>query len=172
MRKLALVSIAAVLAACAAGLGQPPAGYPATGARVVLHQGIEIAAQRATAPIQGGQPRNGADINPYHPYCLLEMRDVRDTSRTVAPDEFTVERVHRDILYAQAPARLRPVARMLADDGAPSYRVYNTDIYLRSARQPQVLRLSCRHWQDPSLNARHLTADEIRAALGALITVD
>lgn len=45
-----------------------------------------------------------------------------------------------------------------------------TEIFLHSPKQPDVLRLSCMHWEDVS-DANHLTIKQIRATLGKYITL-
>ncbi|MEZ5582250.1 MAG: hypothetical protein R3F37_05210 [Candidatus Competibacteraceae bacterium] len=58
-----------------------------------------------------------------------------------------------------------------ANDGKPSPILYATQLFLISDRQPHVYKLSCGHLQDPGLEARHLSINQIRQALGDIFTL-
>ena len=55
-------------------------------------------------------------------------------------------------------------------DGGSSPIPYATVFDLRSDTQPDVLRMTCMHWEDPT-DARFLTLSEIRQALGDYISI-
>jgi hypothetical protein len=115
------------------------------------------------------------------PHCILEVSTLSETARTVEPDTFEVWRVRRSILPFDVfagggvlEAGLRRAGEE-GDGGGPSQVFYATELWLRSSRQPDVMRLTCRSDQltaSGATAARHLTLEEVRQALGSTLTVE
>lgn len=137
-----------------------PAGTPLT-----LHREVVVPADRVDVYLQDGRVRAYAEVNPYHPFCSLEVRRRLDTPQTVAPGEFRVVKTVQEIIQTMRVPGVR-----LASGGSPSFEIYNTVLELRSDRQPQVAHLACAHWVYPP-QQRHLTVNEMRRALGELMTL-
>lgn len=145
---------------------------PPPGSSVVLRQAVEIPAHEGLAYIQDGRTLPYADVDPFRPHCALELRGVPRETYTVPPGRYPIVKVvhEEDDALTQAPgAGVVRVGLRLA--GGPSYWLYATSLYLARADRPEVWRLRCGHWEDPSLDPRFLTLDEVRATLGPLGTL-
>jgi hypothetical protein len=170
--KTILLLLSVTLAACQY---VPPRGEdsplisPQAGSMLHLNRPLRIAAHNASVIIRDGKPEysyfrlGGA----YYPHCDFELRTRAKVERVVEPDIFTVTRVVREIENVM----LAPVV-VASSDGAngPPHENYMTILYLHSDRQPDVLRMTCQHWEDPN-DGQHLTIKQIRQALGDLFTL-
>ncbi len=169
MRHAIALALVLLLAACQTVAYQSDENSPyyavPVGTRIILHRELVVPADRVDVYLQGGRMVAYAEVNPYQPFCTLDVRQRRDTPQTVAPDEFAVTKATQDIRYS-----LRSPGVVLAMDGTPSFEVYSTILALRSERQPQVMGLTCAQWQYPPLQ-RHVTINEMRKALGVLFTL-
>ncbi len=169
-RLLGLFALLALSACQSTPLAREESPYytvPA-GSRLILHKDLTIPAERAGVYIQGGMVMGWTEINSYHPHCNLVMRRVADAPQTVRAGEFVVVKVRRQNLSAVRPGA--QYAQLFAD-GVPSHWVYATVMDLRSTDQPEVISLTCQHWESPPPAPQHLTIRQIRAALGELFTL-
>lgn len=144
--------------------------YPiAVGSRLILKQPLSIPADRASVYIQRGRivPYNGRDT--YYANCQFELNTLKPFAQTVDPDEFTVSKVTQYIRlnHLYEPGRMYA---QIGGKGDVSSKLYAWMIYLRSSRQPDVLRMTCGRWDYPGA-ARQLTIQEIRNTLGDLFTL-
>jgi hypothetical protein len=131
---------------------------------VTLKQAFPIRPDRSNEYIQGGEIRPYESISQYYPHCKLELREIADTERVVQPEAFTVTRVYRQDDFAG----FRKM--MLAGDGSSGLIMSTTYLFLQSEKQPGIFRLSCMRL-DESFYARHVTVDDMRDALGGLVTL-
>lgn len=174
MKRSMLVVVFLVLGACQSApttFDESSTHYPPPpGSRFTLKQALTIQANSAHVDLQGGQAVGLSQLNQYHPYCRLDVQDVRDTPQSVQPDEFLVKRVYRQTtdVVAQRSGLVR--VRRVSDDGGPTFMIYRTVFELKSARQPQVRQLTCEHWDRPALGD-HLSLRQIRTALGEFFSV-
>ena len=168
MHRLATLALVLLLAACQTAVSRdensPYYAVPA-GARLVLHRALTVPADRLDVHLQGGRVLAYAEVNPYHPFCALDLHRRLDVPQTVASGEFTVRKASQEIIQTQRA----PGAR-LASGGSPSFDIYNTVLELRSETQPQVARLTCGQWVYPP-QQRHVTVNEMRQALGSVFTL-
>lgn len=142
----------------------------ATGWAMTLHKPLTIPAESATVRLQYGGivPRNS--VQEHDPFCVVELDTVREVPQTLAPGRFEVWRVTRSVSPISA-ARRAPIGRVhfVDDDGEPSFLYFMTAFRLRDPAQPALRGMTCA-WNQmaPGNRAlmRHLTLDEIRAALG------
>ena len=175
MKRSMLVAIFLVLGACQLApttFDENSTSYPPpVGSKFTLKQELAIPAHNAHVDLQDGQPVSQSKLNLYHPYCRLDVQDVRETAQSVQPDDFLVKRVYRQAtdVVAQRSGFMR-VRRVSDDSGGPTFMIYRTVFELQSARQPQVRRLTCEHWDRPALGD-HLSLRQIRTALGEYFTV-
>jgi hypothetical protein len=144
---------------------------PPVGTRFSLKQDLVVPAHSAHVDLQDGQTVSLHKLNQYHPYCRLDVQDVRDTPQTLTPDEFVVKRVYRQTtdLVAQQSDRFQMI-RVSEMDGGPTFMIYRTVFDLSSMKQPQVRRMTCERWDRPSLG-EHVSLREIRTALGNYFSV-
>lgn len=148
------------------------------GSTVTLTREITIPAENVAVYLQGGAVVPSGRVNQYYPHCKFELRTRRDTAQTVTPDEFAVVKVAREIGHSVAYDGVR-LARVsigigvnigLDGDGG-SLQAYSTRLTLRSARQPDVFRLSCGLEALPH-EGEHVSIADMRRALGGVFTLE
>ena len=122
-----------------------------SGSKLVLHQDLNIAAERSHASIQHGETTPGLDN--YAVGCQLEVRKLGPG--VVNADTFTVTRAESSQEWISQPSIMR------------FYRI----IYLKSDKQPGVMNLSCQDWDGP-LMGKAISVPEMREALGSIITFE
>jgi hypothetical protein len=163
---------ALLLGGCASLVSPDPAsphyGYPA-GWALRLERALEIPPGAATVRLQYGRivPRNG--VQEHDPFCVVELTTVRSTPQILQPGRFEVWRVTRSIETVAVAASPFLKTGLLGYDSAPSFLYYKTRFHLRDPAQPKLLNMTCLWDQMAPGNRpfmRHLTLDEIRAAVG------
>ena len=179
MRRLAAMLFIVFLTACQSAVERDessPFYLPPPGSKLILNREITIPADALKIYLQDGRLVYAA--NEYYPFCKFELRDLKETPQSVKPDEFEIYRTSRQTgVFARIDQhRLIVSAHMITHagargDGPPSPIVYGIRMELRSTRQPEVFRLSCGHLQDPNMEARYLSIEQIRAALGPIFTL-
>lgn len=139
---------------------------PPAGSLLRLTRPLTIPAHDAGVNIQDGHAQYSSwRLNRYYPHCNFELHTRANQERVIEPDTFTVTRTVRETENALlAPAIVAGFGG--SGDGPPNEN-YMTVLYLHSDRQPDVFRMTCQHWEDPS-EGNHLTVQQIRQALGDL----
>lgn len=143
------------------------------GTTLVLNQDLDIAAERARVFIQNGAVRSGFDS--YRTHCAFEIDDVRHDGAVIRADSFTVSRVQSAIVQVVMREPLRVAALMRVDgiDGGGSGSYYaGYHLWLASANQPQVRRVSCFGVYAQPYELYPPTVEEIRSALGQIATLE
>ncbi|MFW2372949.1 MAG: hypothetical protein ACN4GM_07490 [Gammaproteobacteria bacterium] len=138
------------------------------GSTLELHQSLSIRPHRARTFIQYGQIIEEKSIDRYYPYCEFEISTLSDEPQTIKPDQFKIYKVNdndhevnRYFMYANIT---------LSDSGGPGILGFATEFYLRSDIQPQVRKLICLHWDEPS-QGKYLKLPEIRKTLGNIFSI-
>lgn len=166
------ILLPALLAGCQALQPEPRLDSPhfpvPEGTELVLNRPLTIQPNEVSTYIQFGLVMPYSDVERYEPYCKFELRQLQSVAREVQPDTFQVSEVERDwyLVQHRMPFRLAGL-RVGGDEdaGGPAFRVSSTMMWLRSTAQPDALRMTCEYWDDVT-EARHLTIEEIRSALG------
>ena len=141
---------------------------PPVGSRLQLHATLTIPANDTQVRIQNGKVISSSWVlDAYYPNCNFELRERAEVARTIQPDTFIISRVVRDTENVMLHSPV--IIARSSGDGAPSVD-YITIMDLYSARQPDVIRLTCQHWEDPS-DSHHLSIRQIRKTLGDLFTL-
>jgi hypothetical protein len=172
MKQVALVAFCLLLTACQStgplNENSPFHILPA-GSRLLLKQEITIPARSAGVMLQGGRVVSDKDVNQYHPHCRLEVNDVRDTTQSVAADEFVVRRARQEDHQVMGSGFMKAgLHNMRKASATPTYHVFRTILDLESPRQPQVRWLTCQQWSEPAIGV-HVTIREMRQTLGEII---
>ena len=180
---IALPLLALLLAGCQTssyeGNENSPFYLVPVGSTLKLTRDLTIPANQVAIYLQGGEILPSERINQYYPHCKFELLRRRDTPQAVSPDNFEITKVVQEIGHSVAWDGLQ-LARasvgiginigMKGGDGA-SLQAYSTRLTLRSARQPDVFRLSC--GQTAQLNeGEHVSIGEMRKTLGGVITLE
>lgn len=141
------------------------------GSTLSVHTPLSIPPGTATIHIQAGEVRAYRDINRYYPHCSLEVKTlVQDSDQVVQPDVFTIQRSYFDELIGAARSPFMQARRISDVDGGPTYIEMQRVMFLHSDRQPEVLRMICRHWAVGPMYDQ-MTIAEMRQTLGKLISL-
>lgn len=140
---------------------------------VALRLNVELtfAPEQVALYVQDGKLVPANSVDAYRPNCVFELYRRPLSETRIPPSRFRVERVRLDFGVWQGLRHNAAVrdASMGGDD-SPSHVEYATEFFLRSASQPPLYRVTCKHWENPE-RARHLSTGEIISALGPLFTV-
>lgn len=172
MRSLALFAIVPLLVGCQSlpGYSYPtgPTPMPVV-TSVILNQELHIRPDYASVYIQSGKARATNSAGEYHPHCILELRTLSPSARTVQPDTFTVTGITRDRNMTSLDGLM--LAQAMASGGGDINPVMSTTtISLHSDRQPDVFRLNCQQLDEP-FHAHHVSMAEMQEALGDVMTL-
>ena len=143
---------------------------PPVGSQLILHQTLTIPANNTEVRIQNGKVIHSSwDLDTYYANCHFELRDIANVERTVQPDTFNISRAHQDTenVMLNTPT---VVASAGGGDGGPPLVDYITIMDLYSPRQPEVMRISCQHWNEAN-DGEHLNINQIRKTLDGLFTL-
>jgi hypothetical protein len=171
------IGLVLLMGGCA-GLESPDPASPyyaySTGWAVQLNRALQIPAAAATVRLQYGRivPRNS--VQEYDPFCVVELNTVRDEAQTLQPGRFEVWRVTRSVSTIAAAASPFIKAALVVDNSQPSFLYFKTEFRLRDAAQPDLRSMTCMWDQMAPGNRplmRHLTLDELRAAVGDWMTL-
>ena len=142
---------------------------------LILNRDIVIPANALAVYLQNGRVTPGG-VNHYEPSCKFELRHKKTEPQRVPAGTFRIRKFtrHRGDFAGVSIAPLRPARHRrrldLFGEDAPSFIVYASYFFLESAEQPDVLRMTCSHWQFWG-EGRFLTLAEIQAALGEVFTL-
>ena len=141
-------------------------------AKLVLNQDLTIPANTTGIFIQGGTVVTASGRDQYHPNCRLIVRDLKSTPQVVKTDQFDITHIkfNEDYVSTASPRYATAGGLIQLASGGPSPQDYATLFYLTSSKQPNVTKLVCAHWEDPTL-ANHLTPEQIRTTLGDIMTL-
>jgi hypothetical protein len=183
MKPVVIPLLAALLASCQSAAYEGDENSPfyliPAGSSVTLNRELTIPAEQVAVFLQGGEVASSGKINQYYPHCKFELRHRRDTARTVQPDRFEITKVTPEIGHSVALDGLQLAGVSVGiginigsrgDGDGASLQTWSTRMTLRSARQPEVFRLSCGQTALPH-EGRHVSINEMRKALGAVITL-
>jgi hypothetical protein len=152
----------------------------ATGSRLVLRRELSILPHTAGVSLQYGKVMDGKLVDVYYPNCRLEVRTITETAQTIQPDTFVISKVVEDTEVVQTKPITLAVTETganfyagvgMRNNGGPSSEIYITEFWLSSKSQPDVLRMTCQHWEDPH-DGNHVTIDQIRSTLGKVFILE
>lgn len=140
------------------------------GAELTLHQAIRIAPQQAGRFIQNGKVLDYANVDVYAPNCKIEVNYVKDKWRKIEPDKFIITKVRRENELVRLEG-LQLAGLLTVASGGATAEVYSTVFYLRSPKQSDVSKLSCQHWDDPTIGD-DLGISEMKRTLGTIMSLN
>lgn len=169
MQRFPWVLVVAVLVGCAPAAHENlgPSYRILPGTMVALAEPLAVPAGQARVFLQGGEVRAKRRLAVYRPHCNFELRQVSDGSARIEPDHFTIT----DVRTGDEGVVMRPVLHpatfwQVEGDDHPGQVSRYVHYALRSARQPQVLRLTCHGGFDFPGRAELPSLEDIRQALG------
>lgn len=134
-----------------------------------LNEPVTVPANSAGAPIRGGSI--GSRYR-YEADCRLEILTLSGNPQLIEPDSFEVLGVSRDRDPLTGPAYPTFGSSFSIFGEGPSLIYFSSYIYLRSDLQPDVFRVKCTQLRQSDVDPWYLTAPEIRAVLGDVMTVE
>jgi hypothetical protein len=144
-----------------------------TGSKLVLNRSLTIPRNEVSVHLQNGKVLPYREVRQYYPNCKFELFPISEQPRTVEPDTFVIHRIVNEMQEVSA-ARPRYASTAdgmgYADNGGPMVYNFNTTLYLDSAVQPDVYRMSCRQLDD-LWKTEYLSIDEMRQAWGKIFTL-
>jgi len=170
MKWILILFIIFALTACESLLvdGSPFVEAPLN-SRLVLKQELEIPSGQVAVYLQDGKIVTAKAVRVRQPNCKFEIRTIDDKVRKVMPDEFRIIRYFLDRNFVSSGrVMVASIGMVFAGAASATAEVYTTEMFLHSDTQPDVLRLSCEHWEDPA-DGKYLTLDQIKRALGQII---
>ncbi|MEJ2141609.1 MAG: hypothetical protein P8Y24_04520 [Gammaproteobacteria bacterium] len=139
-----------------------------TGSTLTINNELTIPAYKARVHMQSGKVVLENEIDFYYPNCSVEVRTIKKVPQKILPDVFTIKMIKTDEELTGISGRT--FARFGGQyDGSASHENMITHFYITSNKQPDIFRLSCQHWEDPT-DSRHLTVSEVNATLGDYVT--
>ncbi len=174
LRKFSLLVPVVLLAACTASVRDVDAPYyrVPVNSLVTLTQALTVPAGKTRVFLQHGKVVAIGKLDQYRPHCDFEVRMVSDGNRRIEPDSFNVTRVEvgDDFVVSRAP-RVYAALVIVNDSDQPSMISPYVHHWLSSAKQPQVMRLTCHGGFDYPGMAQYPTVNEIRESLGTVATL-
>jgi hypothetical protein len=149
------------------------------GGSLLLKQAVTVPAGKARVFIQSGRVAEsggwlGGRFDQYLSHCALEIDAVDHAGFTIRPDSFRITRVQHSLTPVVMRTPLQVAARVpvgsLDSDGSGAYHE-GYHLWLASAAQPAVRRLSCYGVYAEPPDLAPPTLAEMRAALGDLAEI-
>lgn len=149
------------------------------GSLLVLNQQITIAGNQVAVYVQNGELLSYKEVDKYQPNCKFEVYKISDQPRTVQAGTFEIIRVVDDIESSllQTPTQLAFFSNVAGQKHSAGWILdhgymfnYATFMYLSSAKQKDVYRMTCQHWESVT-DDRHLSISQMRSAMGEVFTL-
>jgi hypothetical protein len=144
------------------------------GSRLVLNRALTIPPNQVSVYVQNGEVKSQPDVDFYYPNCKFELYSISEQQRRVEPDTFRVHRVvdeRNEVSLGQRTYAPLGGAVGLSMGDAPQVYNYTTVMYLESALQPDVFRITCQHWEDVFFD-KYLSIEQMRQAMGGVFTLE
>ena len=136
--------------------------YLTAASSLVTHQHLLVPANRARVYLQNGRVQTSAGTDKYHAWCEFEISTLADSETNIAADEFLIKKLEHQRSGFVDGAGIGSTANTLEE--------FSTIFYLHSARQPDVLRLTCLRRRGTRMQT-YLSLNDMQAALGAIMTI-
>lgn len=142
------------------------------GSQFTLNRDITIPPDQTSVYLQYGKVLASGGVDFYKPHCKFELYTISTQARIVKPDTFTVIRIvdRREDVSTRWPVYAGLGLSLSYGDG-PIHMTYSTAMYLESDVQPDVFRMDCKRWDDPTIG-EYLSIREMRDALGDYFTLE
>ncbi len=150
------------------------------GSVITLNQEITIAGDQVSVYVQDGEIMRYKDVNKYQPNCKFEIYTISEQPRTVQIDGFEIIKVVDEIESSSLQKNIQlAVLDLAVGEGYLAMGLldhslmfnYATMMYLNSAKQKDVYRMTCQHWEAVS-DDRHLSITQMRKAMGDIFTLE
>lgn len=133
------------------------------GSELVLQHDIVVPAGVAHVSFQYGKQLDTLKIDKYQPWCEFEIKTLAGKPQTIHADSFAIQKLVNQRSGLLDGAGFGSMANTLEE--------FSTVLYLQSASQPDVMRLSCL-WRRGSRMQTYLRLGDIQSALGDIFTLN
>lgn len=137
--------------------------------RIELNQNLTIQPNDARISIQYGKVVSHEHFESYYPHCWFVSWLRKEESQQINKDIFTITKVRQITSVVKFTTGGYPFS-VLSSSAGISAMEYSTEMDIHSAKQPDVKKLICSHWEDP-FDASHLTLQSIQKTLGDIATI-
>jgi len=142
------------------------------GSVLTLNKKLQIPPGKTGIYIQAGQVMERPSVNAYSPYCRFEVSSLNNSSFTIVDeDKFDVYKIMFDSELVSSDQIMVASLDIVSYGASIMADIRTTEFFLKSEKQPDVLRLRCGHWEDPT-DAFYLNLDQITQTLGDVITIE
>ncbi len=162
-----------LLIGCRAGVTSDPAYIiPTTGSQVRLNRQLTVPGGQTRVFLQRGQVVSKAKLDRYYPSCNFEVWKLRQTPTIIHPGSFAVTKTRRAInqVVSLEPVQVAGLRWSRYDDDHAMI-MHVVHMWLQSAKQPNVYKLTCRSWLDIPADAKQPNVKDMREALGSYATI-
>lgn len=135
------------------------------GSTLTLNKKLTVQPGKASVRMQDGDVMSFPRIDKYYANCDFEVNTIAKEPTVIEPDTFTIMKVVNEHDFTTDDSVISTF-----DSGGDSAVDYMTVMYLESKKQPDVLRMTCTHWEDP-IDAEYLSINEMRKAMGKIFTL-
>lgn len=139
------------------------------GSALVLNVEVVIPPDQVSVLIQNGMVQHHANVDFYKPNCKFELYSISENARLVKPDYFLIKKVVDENEYSGLRESYYASRTMLVTD-EPETITYATVMYLHSDIQPDVYRMTCKHWESV-VDDRFLSVSAMRKAMGDIVSL-
>lgn len=144
------------------------------GSILTLHQRLVIEPNSARVYLQHGKIVSANEVSRFYPNCWFELNTVSDKQQFLAPGNYRVN----GIKHYRRPFGLGGVEQGILVAGSTVAGVFDrsreiefiTEMTLTLDTQSDIRRFMCKITADPL--GRYLTFEDIRAALGSVVTIE
>lgn len=168
IRYLVILLAVFLLGGCRLGaISDPAHTVPDTGSQVKINRELVIPDGHTRVFLQRGRVVAKAKFDRYYPSCNFEVWKLSQEPTAIQPGTFVVSKAGRDINQVVSMDSMKLAAlgwRRHHDDHAMI--MHTVHMYLQSATQPNVYRMSCRGWLAVPADAEKPTIADMREALG------
>jgi hypothetical protein len=168
LRYLIVLLTVFLLDGCGVGTVSDPAYIiPTAGSVVKINRQLKIPGGQTRVFLQRGRVMAKAKFDRYYPSCNFEVWKLSQEPSVIQPDSFMVIKAGRDINQVVSLETLKVAALgWHRHDDDHAMIMHAVHIYLQSATQPNVYRLTCRGWLAVPAEAEKPTVADMREALG------
>ncbi len=168
-RCVVIVLAVLLLVGCRTGVTTDPAYIiPTAGSLVRVKSQLVVPPGQTRVFLQRGQVVTKGSLDRYYPSCNFEVWALRQQPTIIHPGTFAVTKTRRDInrVVSLEPVRVAGLGWADYDDGGHAMIMHVVHMWLQSAKQPNVYKLTCRSWLDVPSDAKQPTVADMREALG------
>lgn len=171
--RVVIALIGFLLVSCRADVTTDPAYIiPTAGSQVKINKQLKVPGGQTRIFFQRGQVVTKVKLDRYYPSCNFEVWKLRQEPTVIHPGSFVVSKTRRAInqVVSLDPIQIAGLRWSRYDDDHPMI-MHTVHMWLQSAKQPNVYRLTCRSWLAAPVDAKQPTMADMHEALGGYASI-